>query len=57
MRAKLALGPLAFAVLMILAACSSAGNVEVSCDDFTNQHDMARTIEVGAGDTVKVVLC
>ena len=57
MKAKLALVPLAFAVLMILAACSSAGNVEVSCDDFSNQHDMTKTIEVGVGDTIKVVLC
>jgi len=32
-------------------------STRVSCDDFTNQHDLTETIEIGVGDTIKVTLC
>ena len=48
----------ALAVLpLLLSACSSAGAVEVSCDDFMEQNHISRQVDVKAGDTFTVTLC
>jgi len=57
-KAVLTIGAMALALLLL--ACSSGPKqtaVEISCDEFTNQKNITRQVEVGTGDTLTVTLC
>jgi inhibitor of cysteine peptidase len=50
----------AMTIVIFLLACSSGPKqtaVEVSCAEFTNQKNVTKQVEVGAGDTLTVTLC
>ena len=46
--------------LLVVSACSgvpSEASVDLSCDDFTNNHHIKREVEVASGGIVTVILC
>ena len=63
MKIKPVLTGIVIATALLLAACaaparpSSKAWVEVSCDDFYNNHHINQTLEVQAGETFTVNLC
>jgi len=60
MKIKSTLMLTAIAVLMLLVACATSSQkawVEVSCDEFYDNHHINSILEVQAGETFKVKLC
>lgn len=60
MKVKAIMTITAMTIAIFLLACSSGPRqtaVEVSCDDFMDQKNVTRQVEVGAGDTLTVTLC
>jgi inhibitor of cysteine peptidase len=52
--------PLVFAVLLpllMLSACGGTSSINVGCDDFMQQKDISKQIEIGPGYTLSVYLC
>jgi inhibitor of cysteine peptidase len=45
------------AMSMFLFACSAKGSIEVTCDDFQDNHHPADDIEVKVGDEFTITLC
>ena len=54
---KLVVACVAITLSLFLCACSSAPDLEVSCDDFYRTRNIERKLEVAAGKSVKVALC
>ncbi len=57
MKVRLATVGTLTAILLLLGACSSGAVVDVSCDDFTEQQHLSKSVEVSTGDTLTVTLC
>ncbi len=57
MKVRLATVCTLIAILLLLGACSSGATVEVSCDDFTEQQHISKSVEVSTGETLTVTLC
>jgi inhibitor of cysteine peptidase len=60
MKAKAIITVTTMVLAIFLPACSSGPRqtaLEVSCDEFTNQKNVTKQVEVGAGDTLTVTLC
>lgn len=52
--------PLVFVVLLsvlMLPACGGTSFINVGCDDFTQQKNISKQIEIGQGYTLSVYLC
>lgn len=45
------------ALSLFLFACSAKGSIEVSCDDFQDNHHRTDDIEVAVGDEFTITLC
>jgi len=51
---------LIFAILLpalMLSACGGTDSVNIGCDDFMQQKDISKQIEIGPGDTFSAYLC
>jgi len=57
MKTKLALTFALVAITLVLCAGCSQVPVEVSCDDFTKQHNITKEVKVAVGDSFTVTLC
>lgn len=57
MRRIVGLATLGIVTLWLLAGCSSAVRLEVTCDDFIAQANVRREIEVPAGRDLTISLC
>ena len=60
MKTKTTLILTAIAVSMLLVACTAPGQkawVEVSCDEFNNNHHIEQMLQVQPGETFEIKLC
>ena len=60
MKIRLLLLSIIAAPLLAISACTgvpSQASVELSCDDFTNNHHIKKEVEVASGGIVTVILC
>ena len=60
MRTKIITASVLLSVVMLLGGCaiaSSAAKVEISCDQFQENHHSMNQIDLGVGDTVTIDLC
>lgn len=60
MRSIIMMAPVVIPALLLLGGCtiaSSEARVEISCDQFQDNHHSMNQIDLGVGDTVTIDLC